>query len=363
MVVIVFGSPSRYVQGPGVRHRLGQELFRFAPKSTLIADPAIGRGFLGDLIASCDGAGIELATFDFGGECTPEARDTLSAATVGSPLVVAAGGGKCLDMGKAVAHRIGAEVVTVPTAASTDAPTSHNYVMYDAVHRMLGVEKMPRNPALVMVDTEIIAAAPRALFVAGIGDAIGKVYEVEACASAGGINIFGAHPPATALALARLCHDIVLRDGEAAVGAVGRKRPDPALERTVEATILMSGLAFESGGLSIAHSMTRGLTAVPRYAAALHGNQVAYATLVQLRLERRPEAEIDALAAFYARVGLPRSLFELATPPTGSDIDTIAEGTMTAPHVRHVPVPVDADRLRRAMTWLEKRGWPSAPGS
>jgi glycerol dehydrogenase len=353
--MIVFGSPSRYVQGAGARHRLGEDLRRFGSEAMFITDPGIDERDAVDMMTSCARAGVRLRMVPFDGECTHEGRDALLGAAGATKLVVAAGGGKCLDMGKAIAHQAGAEVATVPTIASTDAPTSHIYVMYDTAHRMLGVEKMPRNPALVVVDTEIIARAPRALFVAGLGDAIGKIHEVEACVAANGINVFGGTPPAAAMALARVCHDTVLRHAEAALAAIDRGTPDQGLEATVEATILMSGLAFESGGLSIAHSMTRGLTAVPRYAAALHGLQVAYANLVQLRLEGRPPPEIDALAAFYARIGLPRSLAELAAPPSVDDIATIAALTMTAPHVGHVRQPVDRAQIGHAMDWVERR--------
>jgi glycerol dehydrogenase len=47
----------------------------------------------------------------------------------------------------------------------------------------------------------------------------------------------------------------------------------------------MSGLGFESGGLSIAHAMTRGLSKVPGSREAMHGQQVAYGLLLQLMLE------------------------------------------------------------------------------
>ena len=353
--MIIFGGPSRYVQGAGTRHRLGGEILRFGPEATILIDPGLASAFAADMAESCAGAGLVTTRLAFGGECTPAERDRLAALAGSARLIVAAGGGKCLDTGKALAHRLGAEIITVPTIASTDAPTSHNYVMYDEAHRMLGVEKMPRNPALVVVDTEIIARAPRKLFTAGIGDAVGKIYEVEACAAAGGVNVFGGAPPAAAVALARLCHDVVIRRAEAALAAVDRGETDAALEETVEATILMSGLAFESGGLSVAHSMTRGLTAVPRYAAALHGLQVAYANLVQLRLEGRDEAEIDALSDFYGRVGLPRSLSELAGTPDDVDAATIAALTMTSPHIGHARISIDIESMLQAIHWVEGR--------
>ncbi len=351
--MIVFGSPSRYVQGAGALSKLGTEMARFGDDAVLVLDPLIQDAYGAAIAASCSAAGLAARQLRFTGECTPEEVERLARDAGRPAIVAAAGGGKCIDAGKALANRTGATVVTIPTIASTDAPTSHNYVMYDADHRMVGVEKLRRNPALVVVDTQIIARAPRKLFVAGLGDAIGKIYEADACANAGGINIFGGHSAWTAVILGRACHALLLEKAEAALAAIDRGKPDDSLERVVEATVLMSGLAFESGGLSIAHSMTRGLTAVKPWSETLHGFQVAYANLVQICLEGRPEAEIAALADFYARVGLPRSLRELAAAPDEATFDIIAERTMTAPHIRHFPREIGASDIRDAMVRIE----------
>ncbi|MFC3058621.1 glycerol dehydrogenase [Paenirhodobacter populi] len=352
-MMIVFGSPSRYVQGPGALRQLGTELARIADTAILVLDPLIQDKHGESIDASCRAAGVAARQLRFSGECTPAEVERL-AAEAGEPAVVAAaGGGKCIDVGKALANRNGAIVVTIPTIASTDAPTSHNYVMYDENHRMIAVEKLKNNPALVVVDTAVIAQAPKKLFVAGIGDAIGKIYETEACYAAGGINVFGAGSSFSAVELGRACHRLLLAEAVAALTAIDAGVPSAALERVVEATVLMSGLAFESGGLSISHSMTRGLTALKPYADALHGFQVAYANLVQIRLEGRPEAEIRALATFYGDVGLPRSLTELASPPDADAMEHIAQRTMTAPHIRHFPRDLTAAEIREAMQWVE----------
>ncbi|MEZ5780720.1 MAG: glycerol dehydrogenase [Rhizobiaceae bacterium] len=351
--MIIFGSPSRYVQGPGALSSLGAEIARIGSEAVLVLDPLIQDSYGAKMEASCREAGVAAQQLRFSGECTPEEIDRFAAQVANPSIIVAAGGGKCIDAGKALANRTGATVVTIPTIASTDAPTSHNYVMYDADHRMLGVEKLKRNPALVIVDTEVIARAPKKLFVAGIGDAIGKIFEADACANASGINIFGGRSAWTAVVLGRACHGLLLEKAEAALAAMDRGTPDEAFERVVEATVLMSGLAFESGGLSIAHSMTRGLTALKPWSETLHGFQVAYANLVQIRLEGRPESEIADLADFYARIGLPRSLSELAAAPDDAAYDVISERTMTAPHVRHFPREIAAADVRAAMVWVE----------
>ena len=60
----------------------------------------------------------------------------------------------------------------------------------------------------------------------------------------------------TAYALARLCYETVRDWGVAALTACEAQVVTPALERVVEANILLSGLGFESGGLGAAHALT-----------------------------------------------------------------------------------------------------------
>jgi len=137
------------------------------------------------------------------------------------------------------------------------------------------------------VDTALIARAPRKLLLAGIGDAISKKFEVAQCHAAQGPNIFGGLGTRAALALADLCFETLLAHADGALAALERQSPDDSLEAIVEASVLLSGLCFENGGLSIAHSMTRGLSALPGTADELHGLQVAYGTMVQWHLENR----------------------------------------------------------------------------
>lgn len=354
--MIVFGSPSRYVQGPGALSQIGQELAAFGRRAAAIIDPFIQERHGPELSDACAAAGVKLALVPFGGDCTDVEIQRLQGVMPDAQVVVAVGGGKCLDTGKALAHAAGLPIACVPTIASTDAPTSHNYVVYDDHHRLLEVRKLPGNPALVVVDTRIIAQAPARLFSAGIGDAIGKTYEVQACFDAGGRNIFGSGSARTALAMAQACHAILMDEADAALAAVARHEPDAALEHVVEATVLMSGIAFESGGLSVSHSMTRGLSQVPKYAATLHGFQVAYANLVQIRLERRADDEIRTLSDAMGRWGLPRSLAELGGRPEPGEILQIATGTMTSPHIGHFPHPLSAGEIADAMTRVEAAG-------
>ena len=356
--MIVFGSPGRYVQGRGALEQIGSELKRLGPSAALVIDPAV-RPLVGETFErSCADASLALRVIEFGGESSPEEIDRLERKLAGTEpaVVAAAGGGKCIDAGKALGGRLGARIATVPTAASNDAPTSHIYVLYDANHRLLRVEKLARNPDLVLVDVDVIARAPARLLVAGIGDALVKKYEVEQCVSVQGRNVFGSAPSMAALALARGCYEILRADTSAALAAVAKRSANAALERIVEACVLMSGLSFESGGLCIAHAMTRGLSAVQPVANALHGHQVVYGLTVQLVLERRSEAFLADHAAFCTNAALPLSLAALGLPhATADQLGVIADLTLAAPHLQNFERLVTREEFIDAMRRVERR--------
>ena len=150
----------------------------------------------------------------------------------------------------------------------------------------------------------------------------------------------------------------VLRENAVdALKALASRQLNEAFEHTVEASVLLSGLAFESGGLSIAHALTRGLSAVADFSNALHGEQVAYGLIVQRVVERASEGEMRDLSDFMADVGLPRNLRELAGKECASAeiIDVIAERTVrdASHHLRHFSRPIARTDLIEAMRVVE----------
>lgn len=338
----IFGAPQRYYQGPGVLDRLGEVVAPLGRRPLLVADIFVLE-LLGHRIdASLHAAGLEAITRGFAGEITYPAIDALVAGLDATPdLVVGIGGGKSLDAGKAVARRLALPVVTVPTVASNDSPTSAAIAMYDDSHSMIAVDRLERSPEAVLVDTALIAQAPVHFLRAGIGDAISKKFEAEACLAGTGVTPFGTRPPLTAIAIADACYRTLRSHAEAALAAAARGTPDDAFEATVEACVLMSGLGFENGGLSLAHSLTRGLVKARGASGAIHGAHVAWGLVVQLCAEARPDLEIVELLHFYRRIGLPTCLAELGmADATAAEIDALAHWTMTAPHLHNMPHPV-----------------------
>lgn len=353
----IFGAPARYVQGPGALDTIGQEVKALGSRAVLVVDPVVRPIVARRIEEACWSAGIDIRCITFTGDITPEEVARLSTLVDDrDEVVIAAGGGKTIDAGKGVCKAIRAAMVSVPTIASNDAPTSRNFVLYDDHHRMVAVERLERNPDVVLVDTALIVRAPKRLFVSGIGDAIVKSFEVAQCMASGRPNVFGGRALGIAAMIADGCYAVIRAQAEGALRAIDAGAPDEAFERTTEATVLLSGLAFENGGLSVTHAMTRGLSAVRGASAAPHGFQVAYALMVQLTLERRPSSFVDELGAFYAKVGLPQSLEEIGLPdPSADELARIADLSLAAPHAASFFRPLDRDTFVAALRATARR--------
>ena len=337
-----FAGPLSYVQGPGALDELPTLLAPYG-RPLVVTDPVV-RSLLGSRLSALLPSAAYL-TLD--GEITAAAADALTASApddVG--VVVGIGGGKAIDAGKAVSLRLGLPVVTVPTAASNDSPCSGVAAMYDDDHRLASVDKLPANPHAVVVDTALIIGAPIRLLRSGIGDAVAKKFEARACLAGTGVTALGTRPLLIGSAIADSCYDVLRSHAVEAVADAKAGRITPAFEATVEACVLMSGLGFENGGLSLAHSLTRGLmVAAPN---ATHGEHVAWGTLVQLAVEGASNTELDDLREFLTAAGLPITLRGLgATPPY--DVDEVADATMRAPHLANFTDTTGAANLTAAI--------------
>ena len=293
----------------------------------------------------------------FNGECCDEEieRLTLICDEANLDLVIDIGGGKVIDTGKAVAHQKEVSIIVAPTTAATDAPCSGEAVIYskDGIFEREIVLK--RNPDCVIVDTEIIARAPSVFIVSGMGDALATYWEADTCLRSGNPNILnGAFPPThSAMALAKLCYDLLLEHGVAAKLSVEKNAVTPALEAVVEANTLLSGLGFESGGLAAAHSVHNGFTVLPESSNTYHGQKVAFGTIVQLVLEGRPVKVLHQVLDFCVKVGLPVCMEDLFIKnPTQEAIKKVASAAVAKEETIHATwFPVTANMLADAI-WV-----------
>lgn len=301
-------APRRYVQGRDVLKEAGRYVAMLGKKVLVLWSPRI-QGLIGPtLLPSLKEAGVEAVEVQFQGETTKAeaARVAKIARESGAPVILGAGGGKCMDTAKGAAVEVGAKIVTCPTIASNDTPTSAATVWYDEGGNFLGFDCWPFNPDLVLVDTQVIANAPVRALVAGMGDALSTWVETNAAYKTRALNLAGGVPTQAAIAIARLCYDVLMEHGVEAKRAVEHHAVTPAVERIVEANVLLSGLGFESGGLATAHMIGNLLTGFPECKGLMHGEKVAFGVISQLCLdEDAATADKYAITDWCIAVGLP----------------------------------------------------------
>jgi glycerol dehydrogenase len=351
----VYGAPRRYEQRPGAMNRLGELTADLTERPVVVVDADVLPQVQSALQAAF--ADRRHVILPFRGEVIRAAIDDLitHAASIEPDAVVGIGGGKALDVAKGVAKSLVLPFIAAPSIASNDSPTARSMAIYDERHTLVAIENLRESPALVIADTALIAAAPARFLRAGIGDAIAKKFEAERAFADGALNFFDGRPLRTALAIADYCYGTLREHGVAAMTAADAHCVNDSFEAVVEANILMSGLAWENGGLSYAHAVVRGLVKARGAAAAAHGDHVAYGTLVHLGIEGREDGFLLELMTFYRQVGLPISLAQLGMDaPLSSEIAEIARMTTVGPQGGRILVQVGPDRIGAAIERVER---------
>ncbi|MEV4669098.1 glycerol dehydrogenase [Microbacterium sp. LWO12-1.2] len=350
-------SPGRYVQGPGAITRLGEYLAPIGTTPLIVADDVVW-GFVGhDVEASLAGAGLPARREKFNG--IPSAIEINRLVAIieeaGSDVVVAVGGGSTIDAVKSAGHLAGIRWVTVPSVASTDAPTSALAVVYTEDGAFEEYRFFPRNPDLVLVDSQLIANAPAAFLAAGVGDALATWLEARATSRSHSNTMAGGLPTETGTALARLSWDVLWENALPALDAVRDHVVTPAVEKVIEANTLLSGLGFESGGLAAAHAIHNGLTAAPQTHGLAHGQKVNIGSVTQLVMEGAPSSDIRDFIEFTTRVGLPTTLTEIGLDADSVELTQVAElATVPGETIHSMPFEVRPAEVVAALKSIER---------
>jgi glycerol dehydrogenase len=347
--------PSRYVQGAGALDSLDAELSRLGTRAACLVDRNVA-ALLEPALANASQVSLQVHAVE--AACT-ERSVAATAAWIrecGADIVVSFGGGKVIDTGRAAADDLRLPFVCVPTIAASDAPCSALAVIYDEEGRVVRDRFVRRNPDLVLLDTRLIVQAPARFFIAGIGDALATFYEADACRRAFARNLCGGRGTALAFEAARLCRDMLFAHAVQAVDDCRAQIVTPDFDATLEATVLLSGIGFESGGVAAAHAIHHGLADLPSSHGLLHGEKVAIGVLASLFLSTVDDSERQRVFRFCRAVGLPTRLAEVNVDPDDSVALAIVakRACRTGEIIHNEPYPVTESMVVAALRAMDR---------
>lgn len=319
----IIGSPLRYIQGNNQIENIGNDIKDWGTSFFFLVDKILFDKYV-PIIKKQISKQLPKAkvTFEmFSGECTMKEcqRVANSCKKVAANCLITFGGGKGCDTGKVAAALNQIHLIVFATAASTDAPCSHSSIIYKENGEFDQYFYSPikghggKSPDVVIVDCNIIARAPARLLSCGLGDALSTYFEARSChqTEERSVTEWKAQQSLTGYALAKLCYDTILADGQKAMVACDLKVSTKALENVIEANTYLSTIGFESGGLGAAHSIQDALGIIPDVHKNYHGEKVAFGTICHLVLENACLEEIKKVIKFCYNVGLPITFDDL----------------------------------------------------
>jgi glycerol dehydrogenase len=305
--------PARYLQGPGVLSQLGAFVKQHGERPFVVSGRTSFSKVKARVQASLLAAGVPIAGYDDSVlECTYGKIDEIvtRATALDVDIIVGCGGGKAVDTAKAVAEKMHVPVITVPTQCATNADGMADAVIFTEDHKFVEDFYLSRAPVLVLVDTDVVGRAPAQYLVQGMGDALACAFEKSAYSACQKSKKGVEQATSAALEVNMKCFSTLMAHGIQAKRDLDAGKITEAVEAVVEAIKLQSGFGFGGGGCAAAHAVHNGLTIVPGIARK-HGEIVAFGTIVQMLLEKRPMGEIERVMRWCKELGLPIRLKDL----------------------------------------------------
>lgn len=369
-VTATFTTPGRIVTGWDCREQLSGIAPGLGRRALLVTGPTALRaaGTTERLAGLLGASGVEVTLFE-----RAEPEPTVETVDLGREafrrgrcdLVVAAGGGSAMDVGKAIAALASGVAptadyysrrplpekffpcVALPTTAGTGAEVTPNSVLTDPAG---GVKQSIRGPSLApaaaVVDAELTVSCPPDVTASAGMDALTQAIESH----------LSRH--ATPLTDALAVHAVKLVWGNILVAY--RNGQDRPAREGMACGALLAGMALANARLGAVHGMAHPIG--HRYHLR-HGVVCAALLPHVLRFNRESAAEkyeilagifgsdpADAAARLLGRLDLPQRL-----SPAGlakSDFDAIAAASMPSGSLKANPRPVTEDDIKAMLSQL-----------
>jgi glycerol-1-phosphate dehydrogenase [NAD(P)+] len=269
----------------------------------------------------------------------------------GADVLVAVGGGRCLDVAKLAAARAGLGIISVPTQLSHDGICSPVAVVPNSEGRAESVGAI--SPRAVFLSLPTLIEAPDSSARAGMGDLLANPLALRDWALAIERGIDDANERAWDLSVEsfELVEPYLDADPKSWIR-------DPSFHKRLGDALILSGLAMICAGTSrpasggeheISHALDEGFGG-----RAMHGAQVAFGCIVSVALYGEDTA---AFRRRLSNLGLPQHPHDL-----GLSADDLTALLLAAPNTRpgRYTVLEAADLDDASARALVKRIWDDA---
>ncbi|UJR61122.1 iron-containing alcohol dehydrogenase family protein [Dickeya zeae] len=347
--------PATVLRGVGVSQQLGAVCARFGSRVLVTGGHQALAAAQTLVIEQLRQAGVTLTAVEWSGEqCSVSQIERLCARVreTDSDLILAVGGGKALDTGKAVAFQCGIPVVTLPTIAATCAAVTPLSVRYHDDGHFHDLYHLPVAPAAVVIDSALLVRAPLRWLAAGLGDTLAKWYEFRAIDKGDDSNGFAASSRANS----EICFRLIAQHGEAACRAVMEGQANDALDQVLDAIFLFAGLTslMASGAHAAAsHALYEGFTVCDKTREFGHGLLVGFGNLCLLALEQRSDEELLEAIRLAHVCAVPLTLNAICPDLSEDELAAIIRASIDAPDMANMPFSVTESQLHQAIRRVE----------
>lgn len=277
-------------------------------------------------------------------------------------VIIGVGGGKGLDLARAVSHDVPCRTVLVPTSPATNAAGSALSVLYSENGSSIDeIMVMPHFPDLVLVDLNIIIDVPPVMLAAGIADSLGAAIEALSRAEHTGQKRYMPDGPWYAT---ELIQTILMKNGKAALKAARRKQITREFESVLTFIFNTCGSVRSARYSFISHLIDEVLLQFEGSHHLMHGFRVGYGNLVQLLYDNKPQDEIKGYLDFCIELGIPITFEQLGIPTvTYEELLNASQTMLSGSTAKSLGFPFSkedfADNIMKAqktaLTYLQKR--------
>ena len=335
----------RYIQAPGAMQVVGREADLLHAKKILIITGKQAFEMTGPTIEkSLKDAGIPFDVYTMTSDCTYDTLALLKEKVQreGFDCVVGSGGGKVIDMNKAVGHGCDIPVINAPSSVATFNCWSAMSVMYTSDHKPIDRIWHAKENNAVILDTQLLAQAPVKLFASGMADAFAKYIETGLMDES---YTFMNTPVGMYCSklMAGATNEIILNKGEKAYRDCIAHEVTDEFDACVFAVVATTAIAAavnygnqslirtKSGkGATFAHAMYYACKTIYTEETRnwLHGEIVGLGCQAEMYAFNRSEYETKNFARFLKATGQPMSIRELGIEPTDENIRKLVDCMM-----------------------------------